>query len=103
VAKGKSACKGVLHDLTSIARSNRPFSNSSIRFVSAFNGTDNMPSPDNREQREEEDQADTEPRRVLHDGSKSGTPDLRILHFNDVYHPQQVAHQAIYYLPLITS
>lgn len=47
-----------------------------------------MPSADNREQREEDDHADSEPQRVLYDCENNGTPQLRFLHFNDVYHPQ---------------
>ena len=49
-----------------------------------------MPSADDRDKREQEDQADTEPQRVLYDCQNPGTPDLRILHFNDVYHPGYV-------------
>ncbi|KJX92054.1 5'-nucleotidase like protein [Zymoseptoria brevis] len=42
---------------------------------------------DSHDKMEEDDHADTVPERTLHDSGAEGVPDLRILHFNDVYHP----------------
>lgn len=39
-------------------------------------------------EKEAQDHADTEPERVLYDDGLTGRPVLRIIHFNDVYHPQ---------------
>lgn len=47
-----------------------------------------MPDSYDHDKMEEEDHADTMPQRILHDSGETGVPDLRILHFNDVYHPQ---------------
>lgn len=43
---------------------------------------------EDRDKKEEEDHLDAEPQRVLYDCGQARTPDLRILHFNDVYHPK---------------
>lgn len=49
-----------------------------------------MPSNEERDRIEDEDAKDSEPQRILHDCGHERTPDLRLLHFNDVYHPKYV-------------
>ena len=39
-------------------------------------------------EKEEQDHDDDEPERILHDDECTNIPDLRLIHFNDVYHPQ---------------
>lgn len=47
-----------------------------------------MPTDEERDRIEEQDALDSEPKRILHDCGNERTPDLRILHFNDVYRPR---------------
>lgn len=54
-----------------------------------------MTAYEDRDQHEEDDQRDSEPQRLLHDCGEDRVPELRILHFNDVYHPGYVSGHGV--------